>query len=130
MIYKALLLTVIAMVVAGLTLPSQSQKRGTNAFPKPKVDRALPIFDFDSLESADPALVTKQRLKASRYDRKNSQPIQFALNSPKRTGKCKGNATLLRHPSAPIRIIGAKKIANVNGEAENVVEVLTVRRSL
>jgi hypothetical protein len=84
MIYKVLILTVFAVAVAGLTLPSQSQKRGTKTLPKPKIDRALPILDFDALEPANTELVTKQRIKARRYDRTNSQPIEENLNVDRR----------------------------------------------
>lgn len=76
MIYKLLILMVFAVAVSGLTLPSQSQKRGTKTLPKPKVERALPILDFETLEPDDSKLVSKRRNKASRYDRKESQPIQ------------------------------------------------------
>lgn len=77
MIYKLLLLTIIAFFFAGISFQGQSQKKPVKT--SLKAERILPIVDFDDPEQNSAELV-RQRTKASRYDRKNSQPIEESSN--------------------------------------------------
>ncbi|MEK6279920.1 MAG: hypothetical protein AABN95_06160 [Acidobacteriota bacterium] len=77
MIYKLLLLTSIAVFFAGMSFQGQSQKKPVKTLLK--AERVLPIVDFDALEQNSSELA-KQRKKGSRYDRKNSQPIEESSN--------------------------------------------------
>jgi hypothetical protein len=72
-IYQALLLTLVIMMVAGFAWNGQTQKRS------PKTDKPVkffPIIDYYALETTDAEALKKKQIRARRYDRSNSQPIQ------------------------------------------------------
>jgi len=101
------LLILIAGVIA-LTMPGQSQKNGSIAKEATHKPRELPIVDFAEKPSTDAHLLSKQKLKASRYDRQSSQPIQEAYMISGRTWSTdwSKDLTALPFPQSDVVLIG------------------------
>lgn len=75
---KILGLLLLVSGAIAITMPGLSQKNPSVAKEKTHKQRVLPIVDFPEKQATDAKLVSKQKVKASRYDRQSSQPIQEA----------------------------------------------------
>ncbi len=101
------LILLIAGVVA-VTMPGQSQKTSTIAKEKPHRLRNLPIVDFADPNPADAALIAKQKVKASRYDRYSSQVIEegYMIESRKFSSHWFTDLTALPFARSDVVLIG------------------------
>lgn len=70
----------LLLLVAGVIALTTGQRQKNPSVPKETThkQRELPIVDFPEKQSTDTNVLSKQKVKASRYDRQSSQPIQEA----------------------------------------------------
>ena len=71
-------LLLLILVAIAIAMPGLSQKMPSVAKEKIYKQRVLPIVDFLERQANDAKVFSKQKEKASRYDRQSSQPIQEA----------------------------------------------------
>jgi hypothetical protein len=101
------LILLIAGVIA-LTMPGQGQKTSTIAKEKPHRQRNLPIVDFAEPKPAEATLLAKQRVKASRYDRRSSQVIEegYMIDGRKWSSHWSSDLTALPFAQSDVVLIG------------------------
>lgn len=112
------LLLLVAGVIA-LTMPGQSQKNASVAKEATHKARELPIVDFAEKASTYAHLLSKQKVKASRYDRQSSQPIQEAYMISGRTWSTDWSKNLTALPFAQSDVVLIGGVMNSKAHLSN-----------
>lgn len=102
---KICALLLLAAALIALTSLGQSQKKQLAAKKATQRQRELPIVDFPDMESTRRDNSSRQKAKASRYDRQSSQPIQEAYMISGRTWSTAWSKNLTALPFAQSDVV-------------------------